>query len=108
MVKPNGVKQGLAQSSARLAAVRRALENGAPMEIDELAQLVDSACSGLAGLPGAQAKAFQPQLMALFDDLDGLAKAMSREHEALKQLLGDLETRQRAQSAYRKSIPNGR
>ena len=107
-MKANGVKQGLAQSSARVAAARRALENGSPMELDELAQIVDSACSGLAELPGAQAKAFQPQLMALFDDLDGLTKAMWSEHEALKQLLGDLETRQRARSAYRKSIATGR
>ena len=103
----NELNARLAAASAKVAAARRALDSGQAVALDDLAEKVNSACHDLAELPGAEAKAFQSQLLALFDDINGLAEALQRERDSLKQSLGDLSTRQRASSAYRETTRKG-
>ena len=103
----NDVKAQLAEANARVGEARRAFTAGRPFEVESLARTVDFACNNLVQLPGAQAKALRPQLVALFDDIGHLADGLRREYDALKRSLGELTTRQHAQSTYRKSTRGG-
>ena len=99
----NDVKAQLAAANARVGEARRAVAEGRPFEVETLARTVESACSNLIDLSGAQARILRPQLVALFDDIGHLANGLRREHDALKRSLGELAARQRAQSTYRES-----
>ncbi len=93
----------LACASAEATAVRSAFAEGRAVDLDRLTEMVESVCRDLAGLRGAEATGLRLRLVALYDDLDRLAEALRREHDALKQSLGELGARQRARSAYRKA-----
>ncbi len=106
MADARRVNERLAEASTRIADARRVLAEGRAVDLGDLGERVDAACRDLVGLPAAEAREFQPRLMALYDDINGLAETLKREHDALKRTLGDLDARQRAQSAYQKSAHN--
>ena len=93
----------LARANAQATAARHALADGRAVDLDGLEELIDAACRDVGELSGAEARALQPLLIALYDDLDRLAEALRREHDALKLALSDLSAQQRARSAYHKS-----
>ena len=103
----NDVKAQLAEANARVGEARRAVTEGRPFELEALSRTVESACNNLVQLSGAQARTLRPQLVALFDDIGHLTDGLRREYDALKRSLGELTTRQRAQSTYRKSTRGG-
>lgn len=103
----SSVEERLGEASAQIAAARLALAEGRPLVLDSLVENVDCVCRDLAALPSAEATAFKSRLLSIFDDLNGLAETLTREHDALKHALKDLSTHQRAQSAYGKATRGG-
>ena len=97
----------LGEARAQVAAARAALAAGRPLVLDELVEIIDTVCSDLTSLSQADATPLKSQLMTIFDDLNGLADVLTREHSALKHALTDLSARQRAQTAYGKPTPGG-
>ncbi len=101
------IDRRLEEAAALVRAAREALAQKRPVALDRLAELVDDACARLARLPRAEAQAFKSRLVALYDDLDSLAKETAREYAHLKGALGDLGVRDRALLAYAKTQRDG-
>ncbi len=104
----NAIGSRLREARAQVAAARTALAEGRTLVLDGLVENIDAACRDLATASQPDATAFKSELITIFDDLNGLAEVLTREHSALKHALTDLSTRQRAQSAYGKSTRGGR
>ncbi len=102
------IKARLIEASTQAAVARKALAQGRAFDLGGLTEMVEGACRDLADLEGPDAKPLQKQLLALSDELNGLATLLTREHTALKQALGDLGAHERAQSAYAKTTRDDR
>jgi len=96
----DAVAAQLAETAALVAHARASIGENHPIDVATLAQRVDAACKAINALPPGQAKPLAPKLMAIYDDLGVLVEAVKREHAALKQAMGALDARRRAQSAY--------
>ena len=93
----------LARASATVAAARGAVAGGESVDLESLEADVDATCHAIMALPGGEGRSLQPEMVALSDDLNLLAEALEREYGAMKQALGELSERQRAQTAYLKT-----
>ena len=102
------IKARRVEASTQATIARRALARGRAFDLGGLTEMVGDACRDLADLDGPDAKPLHKQLLALSDELNGLATLLTREHAALKQALGDLGARERAQSAYAKTARDDR
>ena len=95
----------LDRAGRSVAGARAALASGRAVDLGSLEVTVNAACRGVGALPDAQGRALKPRLVALLDDLNGLADALAHEHAALKKALAELAARERAHSAYRTPAP---
>ena len=102
------IKARLVEASTQATVARQALARGRAFDLGGLTEMVEGACRDLADLERPDAKPLHKQLLAPSDELNGLAPLLTREHAALKQALGDLGARERAQSAYAKTARDDR
>ena len=93
----------LARASATVAAARGAVAEGKSVDLESLEADVDATCRAITALPGGGGRALRPEMVALSDDLNLLAAALEGEYSAMKQALGALSERRRAQTAYLKT-----
>ena len=97
------LRMRLARASATVAAARGAVSGGTSVDLESLEADVDATCRAIMALPGDEGRALQPEMVALSDDLNLLAGALEQEYSAMKQALGELSDRRRAQTAYLKT-----
>ncbi len=93
----------LARASATVAAARSAVAGGKSVDLESLEADVDATCRVIMALPRDEGRSLQSEMVALSDDLNLLAEALEREYRTMKQALGELSERKRAQTAYLKT-----
>jgi hypothetical protein len=93
----------LARASATVAAARGAVDEGKSVDLESLEADVDATCRAIMALPSDEGRGLQPEMVTLSDDLNLLAGALEHEYRAMKQALGELSDRKRAQTAYLKT-----
>jgi hypothetical protein len=86
------VKDEVAELAAAVAAARRAVAEGAMIEIDGLDRAVAAVCERAEDAPAAERSALARDLVALADALEGLAADILRQ--------SDQAERRRAGAAY--------
>jgi hypothetical protein len=86
------LKQELAEIAAAVDEARRAVAEGAMVEIDGLDTAVAKVCEGAQSAPAEERSALAQDLVALAEALDALATDIQRQSDAVE--------RQRASSAY--------
>ncbi len=101
------IEARLGAARAQVAAAREALTEGQSIDLGALAENVDAACADLAALSGAKIEVIRPRLAELYDELNELAEALRHEYDAVRHALGELNTREHAQKAYRRSPGSG-
>jgi len=82
----------LADVAAAVAEARRAVDEGAAIDVAGLDTAVSEICDAAPGLASTERADFARDLAALADALDGLAAAIARQGEAVQ--------RRRASAAY--------
>jgi len=82
----------LAEITGAVAAARRALAEGALVDVAGLDAAVSEICDAAEALPAAERRPFADELIRLAEALDALADAIARQGEAAQ--------RQRASAAY--------
>ena len=92
----------------RLAAAKVQADAGAVVELGGLEDRVARLAAALGALSPAEAGGFKPRLLALLDDIDRLAAAMTAHHRALKDALSGISEHKRAATAYGPPEPDRR
>jgi uncharacterized membrane-anchored protein len=82
----------LGEVAAAVAEARRAVAEGAHIEVSGLDAAVEQICAGAQDVPAAERSAFMRELGELADALDQLAAEITRQSEAAQ--------RRRATDAY--------
>ncbi len=94
------LRMRLARASATVTAARGAVAEGKSVDLESLEADVDATCRAIMALPEGEGGALQSEMVALSDELNLLAEALEREYSTMKQALGELSERKRAQTAY--------
>lgn len=86
-----------------LAVARTTVASGQAVDLAGLESRVDKVCVIIRALPAAERKPFEPALLALIDELNGLTEALSAQRAKIHAELDGSSTHRAATSAYRKS-----
>ncbi len=106
---------GTGEVAAELKAIRRLIARAeAELRAERLVDLaslqgrVEALCGRIERLPAPDGRAVQPQLLALVDDFDRLARSIETKMNGLKEEMGEASRRRRAVSAYSKNAGRGK
>ncbi len=100
MTAGNPLAEDLARIEALLARARSEVAADGLCDLSHLDAKVREVCGGVKGLSARQGREVRVRLLALYDELGGLADAIQRNLESIGARLGDTTKRHQAASAY--------
>ena len=99
----DSVAARLASLTANIGSVRAMVAEGQILEIDGLAEAVETVCGDIGRLAPEARQALKAGLVTLIDEFDHLAAALRKQHGAIGGALKATRDRGRATAAYGKA-----
>lgn len=94
------VAEDLARIEGLIARARCEVAAGCSLDVSELDGRIRALCTRVGELPADRGRPLRARLLALYDELGGLAEAVRQTVAALEATLGETAKRRRAASAY--------
>jgi len=94
------IRFALDATTSRLDGARRMLGLGHPFDLSDLTGRVQEICGAIEGLPAPERHGFEPPMVALIDELNKLAEALTRQRDGLARGLKSISAGEQASKAY--------
>ncbi len=94
------IEAQLQEASVAVDAADMLMGQGQIIDLNGLEHHVDGICATIAKLPPARCAGLKPALIMLIDGLNGLARKLSEQHDAIAGRLQGLSSHGKAATAY--------
>jgi len=94
------IRAALDATASQLDAARRMLGIGHPFDLSDLSGRVETICGAIECLPAQDRRSFEMPVVALIDELNKLAEALTRQRDGLAVGLKSISIGEQASKAY--------